>query len=142
MCAMNLNSSNPEVKVCRRCLYDENHPLGITFDEDGVCSGCRIHEEKLTLDWNDRLDSLKSMTRAYLSPGEKHWTLEEKAKGYQVGMPGGLYYDFDTNGVLKMIHDPWGNGVECSYGTNACLEYATHSYGRQIAFSNASTAQF
>lgn len=73
MYAMNLNSSSTEVKVCRRCLYDKNHPLGITFDEEGVCSGCRMHEEKLTLDWNDRLDSLKSMTRAYLSPGEKSY---------------------------------------------------------------------
>ena len=70
---MNLNSSNPEVKVCRRCLYDENHPLGITFDEEGVCSGCRVHEEKLTLDWNERFDSLKSLTRAYLSPGKKFY---------------------------------------------------------------------
>ena len=72
----------------------------------------------------------------YLPPFGKHWTLEEKATGYEVGMPGGLYYDFDTNGVLSTIHDAWGNGIECAYGTNGCLETATHSNGRQIAFSN------
>lgn len=72
----------------------------------------------------------------YLPPFGKHWTLEDQATGYEVGMPGGLYYDFDTNGVLTTIHDAWSNGIECAYGTNACLEYATHSNGRQIAFSN------
>ena len=72
----------------------------------------------------------------YLPPFGKHWTLDEVAAGYEVEMPGGLYYAFDTNGVLSSIHDAWGRAMECAYGTNACLEYATHSNGRQIAFSN------
>lgn len=42
------------MQVCARCLYTSNHPLNITFDEDGVCSGCRIHEEKDKLDWLKR----------------------------------------------------------------------------------------
>ena len=50
---------------CARCLYPENHPLGITFDKDGVCSGCRIHEEKDQLDWSSRLETLKKITRNY-----------------------------------------------------------------------------
>lgn len=39
---------------CRRCLYPANHPLGITFDAEGICSGCRVHEEKDRLDWTER----------------------------------------------------------------------------------------
>lgn len=70
---MNPNSSSPAVKVCKSCLYDENHPLGITFNEDDICSGCEIHDEKRTLNWPDRLDALKSLTRAYLSPGQKSY---------------------------------------------------------------------
>lgn len=50
---------------CARCLYPENHPLGIIFDKDGVCSGCRIHEEKDQLDWPSRLETLKKITRNY-----------------------------------------------------------------------------
>jgi RHS repeat-associated protein len=73
----------------------------------------------------------------YLSPFGKNWTLGTSASGYEMCMPGGLYYDFDPSGVLTAIHDAWGNAVELVYGTNACLEYATHSNGRQIAFSNA-----
>ena len=70
---MNPNSSNPDMKFCKLCLYHENHPLGITFNADGVCSGCEIHLEKDYLDWNDRLDSLKSLTRPYRSPGRKSY---------------------------------------------------------------------
>lgn len=46
------------MRYCTRCLYPENHPLNITFDEQGVCSGCRVHEEKDALDWRPRLDKL------------------------------------------------------------------------------------
>ena len=27
---------------CRRCLYTTRHPLGLTLDDDGICSGCNI----------------------------------------------------------------------------------------------------
>jgi N-acetyl sugar amidotransferase len=46
------------MKYCRRCLYPENHPLNITFDDQGVCSGCRVHEEKDALDWTERAEKL------------------------------------------------------------------------------------
>jgi N-acetyl sugar amidotransferase len=32
------------VRVCSRCIYDENTP-GISFDEEGVCNYCRSHEQ-------------------------------------------------------------------------------------------------
>ncbi len=53
------------MKYCSRCLYPETHPLGITFDEQGVCSGCRVHEEKDQLDWNVRLEKLRSICNQY-----------------------------------------------------------------------------
>lgn len=49
------------MKYCTRCLYPANHPLKITFDDQGVCSGCRVHEEKDTLDWRPRLEKLKKI---------------------------------------------------------------------------------
>ncbi|MBN8703048.1 MAG: N-acetyl sugar amidotransferase [Bacteroidetes bacterium] len=51
--------------ICSRCLYTDNHPLNITFDDDGVCSGCRVHEEKDTLDWNLRSEKLESILNEY-----------------------------------------------------------------------------
>jgi N-acetyl sugar amidotransferase len=53
------------MKVCSRCLYTEIHPLNITFDDQGVCSGCRVHEEKDSLDWNKRAEKLKTILQSY-----------------------------------------------------------------------------
>jgi N-acetyl sugar amidotransferase len=55
------------MRYCTRCLYPKNHPLGITFDDDGVCSGCRVHEEKDALKWRERLQILKDLCLPYKS---------------------------------------------------------------------------
>lgn len=57
------------MQYCLRCLYPANHPLGIVFDDQGVCSGCRVHEEKDVLDWQGRFEILKSITERYRSRG-------------------------------------------------------------------------
>ncbi len=49
------------MNYCKRCAYPENHPLNIIFDEFGVCSGCRVHEEKEFLDWSSRKKKLKNI---------------------------------------------------------------------------------
>ena len=49
------------MKYCARCLYPEDHPLNLVFDEDGVCSGCRVHEEKDALDWGERERRLEEL---------------------------------------------------------------------------------
>jgi N-acetyl sugar amidotransferase len=33
-----------DVRYCTRCLYDETTPA-ITFDDDGVCNYCRLHDQ-------------------------------------------------------------------------------------------------
>jgi len=53
------------IRYCRRCLYPSNHPLGISFDAAGVCSGCRVHEEKDRLDWRERERKLAAIFDAY-----------------------------------------------------------------------------
>jgi len=53
------------MRICSRCLYASNHPLYITFDEEGVCSGCRVHEEKDVLDWNERSKKLEEILNQY-----------------------------------------------------------------------------
>ncbi len=50
---------------CTRCAYPANHPLRITFDAQGVCSGCRVHEEKDVLDWDARFEKLKALVEPY-----------------------------------------------------------------------------
>ena len=56
-----------KLRFCVRCLYSSEHPLNITFNEKGLCSGCQIHEEKDSLDWNARLEKLKKIISQYKS---------------------------------------------------------------------------
>lgn len=49
---------------CNRCLYWSNHPLGITFNTEGICSGCQVHEEKDKIDWLQRAEELQSIFSA------------------------------------------------------------------------------
>tara|TARA_Y100000590_G_scaffold84200_1_gene94054 strand:- start:15461 stop:16696 length:1236 start_codon:yes stop_codon:yes gene_type:complete len=56
-----------DIKICNRCLYPSNHPLGITFNKNGICSGCEIHEEKNKLDWRYRFNKLKNILEKYKS---------------------------------------------------------------------------
>jgi len=53
--------------ICNRCLYTSDHPLGITFDHRGICSGCRIHEEKYEIDWIARKNELKLLLKEFKS---------------------------------------------------------------------------
>jgi len=53
--------------ICRRCLYHASHPLGLTIDEEGICSGCRVHEEKDRLDWDARWRRLEELVAPYRS---------------------------------------------------------------------------
>jgi len=58
-------SITENVRVCVRCLYNSCHPFGLTFDSSGVCSGCRIHEEKDYLNWDERYSLLKVIVKSH-----------------------------------------------------------------------------
>jgi N-acetyl sugar amidotransferase len=53
------------LNFCNRCLYSTAHPLGLVLDHEGICSGCRIHEEKDFLDWAARWAKLEDLVRPY-----------------------------------------------------------------------------
>lgn len=73
--------------ACARCLYTTDHALGLTLDAEGICSGCRVHEEKDRLDWNARWQMLEALVKPYRSrsddtydcivpvsgAGDSHW---------------------------------------------------------------------
>lgn len=61
------------MQVCTRCLYTSNHPLNLIFDEEGVCSGCRVHEEKDQIDWSDRALKLSEIFNGYHSQTGKNY---------------------------------------------------------------------
>lgn len=49
---------------CRKCLYSDRHPFGISLVND-TCSGCITHEEKYTLDWAVRYAELQELVASY-----------------------------------------------------------------------------
>lgn len=61
------------MRYCKRCLYPANHPLYITFDEEGICSGCRIHEEKDALDWKIREGKLEDIFNNFRNTSGKNY---------------------------------------------------------------------
>ncbi len=61
------------MQICTSCLYSSNHPLHLTFDERGVCSGCRVHEEKNILDWGYRAGLLNRILENYRCRSRKNY---------------------------------------------------------------------
>jgi N-acetyl sugar amidotransferase len=60
-------------KECARCLYTTDHPLGLVIGENGLCSGCRVHEEKDNLDWELRWNKLVNLVKPYKSTTGKSY---------------------------------------------------------------------
>ena len=46
------------MKKCIKCLYSSDHPFGLSFNDDSICTGCLTHSEKFTLDWESRFKIL------------------------------------------------------------------------------------
>ena len=61
------------MQICKTCLYKTEHPLGIVFNDDGVCSGCLTHREKDEIDWGERLEKLKNFLGYYRSSNQKNY---------------------------------------------------------------------
>jgi len=62
-----------DLQFCKRCLYATTHPLGLVLDDEGVCSGCRIHEEKNSLDWDKRWAMLEGLVKPYRNQEVKNY---------------------------------------------------------------------
>jgi N-acetyl sugar amidotransferase len=59
-------------RTCKSCLYTTDHPLGLTVNESGVCSGCEVHREKYDLDWSYRWRLLEEIVAPYRSRSGSH----------------------------------------------------------------------
>ncbi len=71
------------MKLCSRCLYTTEHPLGLTVDAEGICSGCRIHEEKDYLDWSERWNQLENLVAPYRSKSGSNYDCVVPVSGAQ-----------------------------------------------------------
>jgi N-acetyl sugar amidotransferase len=53
------------MKWCTTCVYPESSAVKLSFDEEGVCSGCRVNAEKESIDWEEREKKLKELVAPY-----------------------------------------------------------------------------
>ena len=105
------------MQYCTRCLYPANHPLNLTFDAEGVCSGCCIHEEKDRLDWRGREGRLRYIFDEYKS---------RSGRSYDCIIP--------VNGARDsyfIVHT-----VKYLYGMNPLLVTYNKHYNTQIGIRN------
>jgi N-acetyl sugar amidotransferase len=70
----------PLVRYCTECVYPSASAVPLTFDENGVCSGCRASKQKINIDWEQRLNWLLADVEPY-----------RKSNGYEcvIGVSGG-----------------------------------------------------
>jgi len=80
---MKIAKENSVIKFCKRCLYSNTHPLGLIINDEGICSGCEIHEEKNNLDWKLRWDKLKKLIKPYVSKSGKNYDCVVPVSGGQ-----------------------------------------------------------
>ncbi|MBM3231401.1 N-acetyl sugar amidotransferase [Candidatus Peregrinibacteria bacterium] len=53
------------MEYCKRCCYPANAKPTILFDEQGVCSGCRLHESRPAVDWDAKWKQFQEILKEY-----------------------------------------------------------------------------
>ncbi len=53
------------MKYCTNCVYPDVSASPLTFNEDGVCSGCQLSSTKIRIDWKARWEELEVLTNKF-----------------------------------------------------------------------------
>lgn len=56
-----------KMHYCTKCVYPSVAATPLIFDEKGVCSGCRTHEQQKTIDWKKRRQMFEKLIDKYRS---------------------------------------------------------------------------
>ncbi len=62
----------PQMKYCTKCVCPAASAAPLAFDEQGVCSGCRVAAQKDTIDWEERGEELRELLEEYRSAGSNY----------------------------------------------------------------------
>ena len=58
---------------CKKCVISNQRPR-ITFDEDGICSGCLVHDEKyFNINWAKKAKEFKILVANYRNKNNSHY---------------------------------------------------------------------
>ena len=56
------------MQYCSKCVFPAIAATPLTFDKDGVCSGCRASDHKKTIDWEERRALFAELVDQYRNP--------------------------------------------------------------------------
>jgi N-acetyl sugar amidotransferase len=110
------------MEYCARCLYPANAKPGIIFDDQGVCSGCRYHESRLGINWEERQKMLKEFLEVCKAKAR------EAGSHYDCIIPvsGGKDSHYQVH-LIKQI-----------YGLNPLLVTYNHAFNTPLGVRNLS----
>ncbi len=58
-----------KMKYCSRCVYPASSAVPLAFDEEGVCSGCRVAAQRVDIDWAKRRERFVRLVEPYRDKG-------------------------------------------------------------------------
>lgn len=61
------------MQYCTRCVYPIIAATPLTMDEEGICSGCRTHEEQRRIDWDRRRTMFERLIEQYRSKDSSNY---------------------------------------------------------------------
>jgi len=108
------------MRYCGRCVYPENAKPYIIFDEEGICSGCRVSEAYDKVDWGARGEMFRGLLNEYKEKAR------EKRNPYDCIIPvgGGKDSHFQVH-LIKNV-----------YGLNPLLVTYNHVFNSPLGIRN------
>lgn len=82
------------MQYCTKCVYPAIAATPLTFDEHGVCSGCRVSDQKNEIDWVQRGQWLGELFEQYRTNGSNYDCI--------IPVSGGKDSYFQTHVVTKV----------------------------------------
>ena len=86
----------PRMTYCTRCCYPIVAATPLTLDSQGVCSGCRTHDEQKTVDWKRR-------ERMFRELCDDHRSRDGKTYDCLIPVSGGKDSFYQVH-LLKMVY--------------------------------------
>ncbi len=105
------------MEYCKRCLYPLNTADGITLDDSGLCSGCKVSAEKEKINWAERFEILKGILQKYKNrPGAAYDCI--------IPVSGGKDSHFQTYVITKV------------FGLRPLLVTFNHEFNTKVGIRN------
>ncbi len=110
------------MNYCQRCCYPANAKPTIAFDDQGVCSGCRLHDARKQIDWKERETWFREIMEKYKAEGKKR----------------GNIYDcvIAVSGGKDSFYQAW---LAKQYGMNPLLVTFNHTFNTKVGIYNLQT---